>query len=195
MTNNYQDLAKITRPDFPILADKTSNKKSFIYLDHAATSQKPKKVIESLTNYYMHTNANVHRGAHTLSAKATAEFEEARQITTEFIGATSYKEIVFTRNATEAINLVAHSWGDKIVKEGDEILLSVMEHHSNLVPWQLLAQRTGCILRHVGITPTGELDIEEFNTCMNNSEYKEKVLQNEQFAREINIDATPSFLI
>jgi cysteine desulfurase/selenocysteine lyase len=118
-------------------------------------------VLEALQQYYSLDNANVHRGAHQLSARATDHFEAARGKVASFIGAASAREIVFTRNASEAINLVARTWGDANLGEGDEVLLSVMEHHSNLVPWQLLAARTGCVLRHAGVTESGELDLED----------------------------------
>jgi cysteine desulfurase/selenocysteine lyase len=156
-----EDLAAITRPDFPLLAQTACLGQPLIYLDHAATSQKPRQVLEALQRYYDHDNANVHRGAHQLSARATEGFEAARAKVAAFVGAASPREIVFTRNASEAINLVARSWGDANLREGDEVLLTVMEHHSNLVPWQLLAARTGCVLRHAGLTPTGELDLED----------------------------------
>ncbi len=156
-----KNLAELTRKDFPIFNYQKEAKDNLIYLDHAATSQKPFEVINALENYYSYNNANVHRGAHQLSAKATEAFEKAREITAKFINASSSKEIIFTRNATEAINLVAHSWGDYQIKEGDEILLSLMEHHSNLVPWQQLAKRKGCVLNHIGITQSGELDMED----------------------------------
>ena len=156
------DLAAQTRPDFPLLAQTACLGQPLIYLDHAATSQKPRQVLAALQHYYDHDNANVHRGAHQLSARATEGFEGARAKTAAFVGAASPHEIVFTRNASEAINLVARSWGDANLKAGDEVLLSVMEHHSNLVPWQLLAARTGCVLRHVGLTESGELDLGDF---------------------------------
>ncbi len=155
------DLAVQTRPDFPLLAQTACLGQPLIYLDYAATSQKPRQVLEALQQYYSLDNANVHRGAHQLSARATDHFEAARGKVAAFIGAASAREIVFTRNATEAINLVARTWGDANLREGDEVLLSVMEHHSNLVPWQLLAARTGCVLRHAGITESGELDLED----------------------------------
>ncbi|KGG16871.1 MULTISPECIES: aminotransferase class V-fold PLP-dependent enzyme [unclassified Prochlorococcus] len=158
------NLSHKTRKDFPLLSKKEHN---LIYLDHAATSQKPRQVIEALVHYYSNENANVHRGAHQLSAKATYAFEQAREITSKFIKANSSKEIIFTRNATEAINLVAYSWGNSQLKEGDEILISLMEHHSNIVPWQLLAKRKGCKLRYIGITETGELDINDFRKQVN----------------------------
>ena len=152
------------RADFPILEQCAPDGRPLIYLDHAATSQKPRQVLQALEQYYAADNANVHRGAHQLSARATESFEAARTVTAEFVHAASPREIVFTRNASEAINLVARSWGDANLREGDEVLLTLMEHHSNLVPWQLLAQRTGCVLRHVGITETGELDLDDFRS-------------------------------
>ena len=156
------NLASRYRADFPILEQKAPDGRPLVYLDHAATSQKPRQVLDALQQYYNCDNANVHRGAHQLSARATESFEGARSITADFIGASSPREIVFTRNASEAINLVARTWGDANLREGDEVLLTLMEHHSNLVPWQLLAQRTGCVLRHVGITESGELDLDDF---------------------------------
>ena len=159
---DFVDLSSRYRADFPILDQLAPDGQPLIYLDHAATSQKPRQVLEALQRYYSRDNANVHRGAHQLSARATDAFEGARTATAAFVGAASSREIVFTRNASEAINLVARSWGDANLREGDEVLLTVMEHHSNLVPWQLLAQRTGCVLRHVGITESGELDLEDF---------------------------------
>ncbi len=157
-----ENLALLTRPDFPLLDQVACLGQPLIYLDYAATSQKPRQVLQALQHYYGHDNANVHRGAHQLSGRATEAFEAARTKAAAFIGAASPHEIVFTRNATEAINLVARSWGDANIRPGDEILLSVMEHHSNLVPWQLLAARSGAVLRHVGLTPSGELDLEDF---------------------------------
>ena len=159
---DFVDLSSRYRADFPILEQLAPDGQPLIYLDHAATSQKPRQVLEALQQYYSCDNANVHRGAHQLSARATESFEAARSTTAAFVGAASAREIVFTRNASEAINLVARSWGDANLREGDEVLLTLMEHHSNLVPWQLLAQRTGCVLRHVGITASGELDLEDF---------------------------------
>ena len=167
MKSNKQTLADRTRKDFPLFSNDSNTLKRIIYLDHAATSQKPLKVIRALENYYKYNNANVHRGAHQLSAKATEAFENAREVTKSFIGADSSKEIIFTRNATEAINIVARSWGENEIQKGDEILLTLMEHHSNLVPWQQLSQRTGCTLNHVGITPSGELDLEDLKSKLN----------------------------
>ena len=136
-----QNLDIDVREDFPILNINSNEKNKLIYLDHAATTQKPKQVIKKINDYYLNFNANVHRGAHQLSAKATEEFENARLAIKNYVKANSEKEIIFTRNATEAINIVAKSWGEKNLKENDEILLSIMEHHSNIVPWQLVAER------------------------------------------------------
>ncbi len=155
------------RKDFPILEQQVHGR-PLIYLDNAATSQKPRAVIEALQNYYLRDNANVHRGIHELSNRATAAFEGARTRTARFINAGSANEIVFTRGATESINLVANAWGDKFIKPGDVILLTEMEHHSNLVPWQLLARRTGATLSFLPVTgDIGLLDmarLEEFLT-------------------------------
>ncbi|MEB3270728.1 MAG: SufS family cysteine desulfurase [Synechococcus sp.] len=159
-----EDLASLTRPDFPLLAQTACLGQPLIYLDYAATSQKPRQVLDALQHYYGHDNANVHRGAHQLSARATEQFEAARSSVARFVGAADGREIVFTRNASEAINLVARTWGEVNLRPGDEILLTLMEHHSNLVPWQLLAARTGCVLRHVGLTPSGELDLDDLRT-------------------------------
>ncbi|MEA5498227.1 SufS family cysteine desulfurase [Limnoraphis robusta] len=154
-------LADKVRSEFPILHQEV-NGHPLVYLDNAATSQKPKAVINALRNYYEGYNSNVHRGIHALSAKATDEYEAARQKVANFVNAASYQEIVYTRNASEAINLVAYSWGLNNVKAGDEIILSVMEHHSNLVPWQMLAQRSGAVLKFVELTATQEFDLEQF---------------------------------
>ncbi len=160
-----KSLADEVRSDFPILAQ-TVNGKPLVYFDNAATSQKPQGVLNALVDYYHQDNANVHRGVHTLSARATAAYEATRDRVAAFIKAASRDEIVFTRNASEAINLVAYSWGLNTLKAGDEIILSVMEHHSNLVPWQLVAQRTGAVLKHVRLTDTQEFDLEHFKALL-----------------------------
>ena len=165
--NDLVSLAERTRADFPILAQVSAAGQPLIYLDHAATSQKPVAVLDALRLYYASDNANVHRGAHQLSARATEAFEGARLSTAQFVNAASPREIVFTRNASEAINLVARTWGDAELRSGDEVLLTVMEHHSNLVPWQQLAQRTGCVLRHVTVTPQGTLDLDDLRSKLN----------------------------
>ncbi len=153
------------RSDFPIL-QQTIGGKPLIYLDNAATSQKPRAVIQALTDYYEQINANVHRGAHTLSAQATTAYEGARDKIAQFINAASRNEIVYTRNASEAINLVANSWGLSHLQAGDEIVLSVMEHHSNLVPWQLVAQKTGAVLKHVPLSPEEGFDLEAYRALL-----------------------------
>lgn len=153
---------KRIREDFPILHRKVHDK-SLVYLDNAATTQKPRQVIEALINYYNRYNANIHRGIHALAEEATAAYEEVRARTARFINAPSARSIVFTRNATEAINLVANAWGRDHLKVGDEILLTEMEHHSNLVPWQLIAKATGAELAFIGITDDGHLQLEEYD--------------------------------
>lgn len=165
MITQEKTLADRVRADFPILHQEV-NGKPLVYLDNAATSQKPLQVINSIRDYYQQYNSNVHRGVHTLSAKATDAYEAARDKVAAFVNAASRQEIVFTRNASEAINLVAYSWGTKNLQRGDEIILSVMEHHSNLIPWQLLAQRTGAVLKFVELTPEEEFDIEQFKSLI-----------------------------
>ncbi|MCS6831813.1 MAG: cysteine desulfurase [Armatimonadota bacterium] len=152
------------RADFPIL-QRRINGHSLIYLDNAATSQKPRQVIDALVHYYEYTNANVHRGLHTLAEEATVAYEAARAKVARFIGAEP-ECVVFTRNTTEAINLVAYAWGLANLKPGDQIVLSEMEHHSNIVPWQLIARLTGAQLHYVPFTPEGELDTEAFEEAL-----------------------------
>ncbi len=147
------------REDFPILAQEV-NGHPLVYLDNAATTQKPRQVIEALVRYYETTNANIHRGIHTLAVRATEQYEATRDAVATHIGATNASDVVFTRNTTESINLVARAWGDEHVGEGDEIVLSLMEHHSNIVPWQLLARRKGAVLRYINVTDEGELDLD-----------------------------------
>ncbi|MGF2055167.1 cysteine desulfurase [Vagococcus fluvialis] len=147
--------------DFPILFQEVNNE-PLIYLDNAATSQKPKQVIDSLVHYYEHDNANVHRGVHTLAERATSSYEASREKVRNFINAKSTKEVLFTRGTTTAINWLSRSYGDANVSAGDEILISQMEHHSNIVTWQELAKRQGAKLIYVDLTPEGELDVEDF---------------------------------
>jgi cysteine desulfurase/selenocysteine lyase len=148
------------RGEFPAL-DQEVNGKPLVYLDSAATSQKPRAVIEAIDAYYEHDNSNVHRGIHELSRRATEGFEEARGKVAGWVGATEAAEIVWTRGTTEAINLVATGWGLDSVGEGDEIVLSVLEHHSNIVPWQLLARRTGARLRYIELDEQGRLILDD----------------------------------
>ncbi|MBD2041451.1 SufS family cysteine desulfurase [Microcoleus sp. FACHB-672] len=154
-------LANRVRPDFTILLQEVNGHR-LVYLDNAATSQKPLQVIETLKMYYDQYNSNVHRGVHTLSARATEAYEAAREKVAKFVNAASHQEIIYTRNASEAINLVAYAWGLSTLQRGDEIILSVMEHHSNLVPWQIVAQKTGAVLKFVELTETQEFDMEQF---------------------------------
>jgi cysteine desulfurase/selenocysteine lyase len=149
---------KRIRQDFPILGRRVHGK-PLVYLDNAATTQKPRQVLEALAAYYRRSNANIHRGIHTLAEEATAAYEAARERTARFLGAPSARTIVFTRNATESINLFAHAWGRSRLSAGDQILLSEMEHHSNLVPWQLLAKATGAELAFLPVTDDGRLDL------------------------------------
>ncbi|WP_027268903.1 SufS family cysteine desulfurase [Leptolyngbya sp. PCC 6406] len=158
-------LATQYRDDFPILKQEV-NGHPLVYFDNAATSQKPQAVLAAIQRYYEQDNANVHRGVHALSGRATDAYEGARDKVAAFVGAASRDEIVFTRNASEAINLVAYAWGMSQLQAGDEIILSVMEHHSNLVPWQFVAQRTGAVLKFVGLTETQEFDLEAFRSLL-----------------------------
>jgi len=153
------------RRDFPILGAIVHGK-PLIYLDNAATSQKPSAVIEALVRYYQEQNANVHRGIHALAEAATAAYEGAREKVAAFIGAPSARGVVFTRSATEAINLVRYSWGRANVQAGDEILITIMEHHSNLVPWQQLAQEIGATLRYADIDENGFLPLDRFERML-----------------------------
>src|SRR5437016_1736676 len=148
------------RADFPILDQKVHGQ-PLIYFDNAATTQKPRPVLDTLRHYYERDNANVHRGIHELSNRATAAFEAARERAAKFINARSAEEIIFTRGTTEGINLVAQSWGGKNIQRGDRILLTEMEHHSNIVPWQLLAERTGAKLSYLPIT--GDIGLLDMN--------------------------------
>jgi cysteine desulfurase/selenocysteine lyase len=158
------DINKI-RADFPILAEKIRNK-PLVYLDNAATCQKPQAVIDSIVHLYSHDYANVHRGVHTLSVRSTDKFEGARTKVKDFINAASEKEIIFVRGATEAINLVAQTYGKANIKAGDEILITAMEHHSNIVPWQMLCEQTGAILKVVPINLQGDIIYDEFEKLL-----------------------------
>ncbi len=159
------DIQKI-RKDFPIL-ERTVYGKPLIYLDNAATTQKPRCVVEALTEEYYSVNANVHRGVHFLSQQATELHEASRETVRRFLNARSVREIIFTRGTTESINLLASSFGEAFLQEGDEVILSQMEHHSNIVPWQLLEQRKGIRLRIIPITESGELQMDVFRSLIN----------------------------
>ena len=153
------DVNKI-RADFPILQEEAYPGIPLVYLDSAASSQKPLPVIEVMNQYYRRINANVHRGIHRLSEEATNAYEGARERITRFINAADSAEVIYVRNATEAFNLVAYSWGRANLRPGDEILITAMEHHANIVPWQIMAEQTGAVLRHLPFLPNGTLDLD-----------------------------------
>lgn len=153
------------RQQFPILSREVKGK-PLVYFDNAATSQKPQVVIDALVNYYTGFNANIHRGIHTLAEEATAAFEETRDAVKQFIHAASREEIVFTRGTTESINLVAYTWGRQNIKEGDEIIISNMEHHSNIVPWQILCEKKQATLKAIPVNDNGEIIFEEFEKLL-----------------------------
>ena len=154
------------RADFPILSTLIHEKWPLVYLDNAATTQRPRQVIDSMVDFYETKNANVHRGIHWLSEQSTDLYEEARNKVSTFINAADSREIIFTRGTTEGINLVARSWGDANIRAGDEILLTEMEHHANIVPWQQLAQRTGAIIRWLPITDDGHLALDTLESFL-----------------------------
>ena len=173
------------RKDFPIL-DRQVYGKPLVYLDNAATSQKPRQVIEALTDYYQRYNSNVHRGVHALSVEATERYEEARQKVADFIHAPAAESIIFTRNTTEAINLVAYSWALKNLQPDDEIVVSEMEHHSNLVPWQMVAQQTGARLCFIPVGEHGALDLSSLDTIINRRTRLVSVVSVSNFLGTIN---------
>jgi cysteine desulfurase/selenocysteine lyase len=154
------------RQDFPILRQQIRGK-PLVYLDNAATSQKPQAVIDAITRFYTVENANIHRGVHYLSEQATAAYDQVREKTARFLNASASREVIFTRGTTDGINLVAQSYARTFLKPGDEILITGMEHHSNIVPWQLVCEQTGALLRAAPITDAGELDIEAFERLLN----------------------------
>ena len=158
------NVAKI-RADFPILQRRVHDK-PLVFLDSAASSQKPARVIDAMDDYYRTTHANVHRGVYTLSEEATALYEGARKKIAKFINARSSREIIYTRNTTESINLVAFTWGRANLKAGDEVLLTESEHHSNIVPWQMVAKDTGAIVRYIPVDAKGYLDTSSLDTLL-----------------------------
>jgi cysteine desulfurase/selenocysteine lyase len=165
MTNQPSyDVATI-RHLFPILNRKVKGK-NLVYFDNAATSQKPIQVIDALVHYYTHYNANIHRGLHTLADEATAAYEAARVAVQEFIGATFHEEIIFTKGTTESINLVASSWGSAFLQRGDEIIISSLEHHANIVPWQMIAEEKGAILKVIPMDDNGRLDMGAYSNML-----------------------------
>ena len=154
------------RQDFPIL-DQQVNGKPLVYLDNAATTQKPRAVIDAISNYYLLNNANVHRGVHTLSQRATDDYEAGREAVRRFINAPDANEVIYVRGTTEGLNLVASSYGRKYFKAGDEVIITGMEHHSNIVPWQILGQEIGIKLRVVPFNDDGELLMDEYEAMLN----------------------------
>jgi len=166
MTLASTKVAALDHQSFPILNQLVHDDKRLVYLDSAATSQKPHRVLDALRAYYEGDNSNVHRGAHSLSARATESFENARDAVARFVNSPSRDQIIYTRNATEAINLVAYSWGLNNLRDGDVIVLSVMEHHSNLVPWQIVAKKTGAVLQHVRLTENQTYDLEHLASIL-----------------------------
>ena len=165
------DVFKI-REDFPILKRKINRNKTLVYLDNAATTQKPLSVINSIVDYYMNYNSNIHRAVHQMAEEATLAFENTREKVAKFINARSTDEIIFTRNATEAINLISYSWGRSNINKNDEIVITEIEHHSNIVPWQILAQEKGAIIRYVGVDEEGYLDMIEYEKFLRNNKVK-----------------------
>ena len=163
-TNTIFDINKI-RADFPLLTQEV-NGKPLVYFDNAATSQKPKVVLDALSDYYTTTNANIHRGAHYLASKGTQEYEDTREAIRQFLNASSTEEIIFVRGVTEGINLVASTFGRQNLKEGDEVIISTMEHHSNIVPWQMLCEEKGAVLKVIPITDEGELVLEAYEKLL-----------------------------
>ena len=162
--SNSLNIASI-RNDFPIL-NEVVNGKQLVYFDNAATTQKPRLVLDALSGYYEHYNANIHRGIHHLAEKATSAFEESRRRLQKFINAPLSEEVIFTYGTTDSINLVAQTYGRKFLKEGDEIIISTMEHHSNIVPWQMLCEEKGCILKVIPINEDGELLMDEYEKLL-----------------------------
>jgi len=153
------------RKQFPIL-DQQVNGHPLVYLDNAATSQKPRSVIDAIVRYYEHSNANVHRGVHTLASRATDAYEGARAKVARFLNAASEREIVFTRGTTTALNIVARSWARAALREGDEIVLTPMEHHANLIPWQQAAKATGAVLRYIPMQPDGTIKLADVEATL-----------------------------
>ena len=165
------DVSKI-RQDFPILKRKINGNKTLVYLDNAATTQKPMSVINAICNYYMNYNSNIHRAVHQLAEEATLEYEKTREKVARFINARSSDEIIFTRNATEAINLISYSWARTNIRKDDKVVLTEIEHHSNIVPWQILSLEKGSILEYVGIDDNGYLNMEDYKRHLQSNKVK-----------------------
>ena len=166
MTDHIPFDVEQLRELFPILKRKVKGK-DLVYFDNAATSQKPQSVVDAISNYYSTYNANIHRGLHTLADEATAAYEESREAVKQFIGASTHEEIIFTKGTTEGINLVASSWGRANLNPGDEIIISTLEHHSNIVPWQMIAEERGASIKVIPIDDNGILDMDAFKKLLN----------------------------
>src|SRR5919202_1484440 len=164
------------RQDFPILKRKINGNRTLVYLDNAATTQKPICVINAISDYYMNYNSNIHRAVHQLAEEATLEFEKIREKVAEFINTRSTEEIVFTRNATEAINLSAYSWGRTNIKKEDSIVITELEHHSNIVPWQILTSEKGAKLEYVGTDDNGYLKLQQYMDYLEGNKKKVKLV-------------------
>ena len=173
------------RKDFPILRRQVYGK-SLVYLDNAATSQKPHQVIDTLVNYYQNYNSNIHRGVHALSVEATERYEEARQKVATYINSPMTESIIFTRNATEAINLVAYSWALNNLRPDEEVVVTEMEHHSNLIPWQMVARRTGARLNFIPVEASGTLDLSSLDTVINEKTRLVSMVSTSNFLGTIN---------
>ena len=156
---------EVVRRDFPILATQVRDKK-LCYLDNAASTQKPRAVIERLQEFYSRENANIHRGVHHLGELATDAYHDARKTVAKFLNAKSDKQVIFTRGTTESINLVAASWGRANLQKGDQILLTAMEHHANIVPWQLIAEQTGAVIKVIPTNDRAELDLDAYDQLL-----------------------------
>src|ERR671933_1879477 len=165
------NISKI-RQDFPILKRKVNGNKTLVYLDNAATTQKPICVINAISDYYMNYNSNIHRAVHQLAEEATLEYEKTREKVAKFINARSADEIIFTRNATEAINLVSYSWGRANVNKDDRIVITEIEHHSNIVPWQILTQEKNAKLDYIGVDDNGYLKMQDYERHLDTNKVK-----------------------
>ncbi|HJN20590.1 MAG TPA: aminotransferase class V-fold PLP-dependent enzyme, partial [Candidatus Nitrosopelagicus sp.] len=163
MQNSTQSLDTQCRSDFPVLKRRVRDDKALVYLDNAATTQKPIQVIDAITNYYKNHNSNIHRAVHALAEESTEAFEATRSKIAKFLNIVHSEEIIFVRGTTEAINLIAYAWGRDNVQKGDIIVTTEYEHHSNIVPWQVLTQETGAELRYVDIDDNGELMLEQLD--------------------------------
>jgi cysteine desulfurase/selenocysteine lyase len=167
VSSNIQDIdIQKIRSRFPVL-HQTVNGKPLVYFDNAATNQKPKEVIDAISEYYEGYNANIHRGIHTLAEKATKAYEATRKVLADFINSSEVEEVIFTKGTTESINLVASTYGRKFINENDEIIISGLEHHSNIVPWQMIAEEKGAKIKVINVNDDGSLDMDHYRSLLN----------------------------